>query len=58
MSVFLREGDATFHTYSAYQRGLDHLLAPYTLLDATPLGRQEENDRMQGWIRHHDRYAE
>jgi predicted dithiol-disulfide oxidoreductase (DUF899 family) len=58
LSVFLREGDAIYHTYSVYQRGLDHLLNTYNLLDMTPLGRQEENDRVQGWIRHHDKYAD
>ncbi len=26
VSVFLREGDRVFHTYSAYERGLDSLL--------------------------------
>jgi len=56
LSVFLREGDTVFHTYSTYQRGLDLLLNTYNFLDLTPLGRQEENDRIQGWVRHHDRY--
>jgi predicted dithiol-disulfide oxidoreductase (DUF899 family) len=56
MSVFLRNDDRVFHTYSAYQRGLDQILNMYNLLDLTPLGRQEENDRSQSWIRHHDRY--
>src|SRR5262249_16202667 len=26
LSVFLREGETVFHTYSTYQRGLDHLI--------------------------------
>lgn len=56
MSVFLREGDSIFHTYSTYQRGLDLFLNTYNFLDATPLGRQEDGDRIQAWIRHHDRY--
>jgi predicted dithiol-disulfide oxidoreductase (DUF899 family) len=56
LSVFLREGETVFHTYSVYQRGLDHLLNTYNLLDLTPLGRQEAGDRTQGWIRHHDKY--
>jgi predicted dithiol-disulfide oxidoreductase (DUF899 family) len=56
LSVFLRDGANIFHTYSAYQRGLDHFLNTYNLLDVTPLGRQEESDRSQSWIRHHDRY--
>jgi predicted dithiol-disulfide oxidoreductase (DUF899 family) len=57
VSVFLREGDAVFHTYSTYARGLDVLMNTYNYLDLTPLGRQEEGDP-QGmvWLRHHDRY--
>jgi predicted dithiol-disulfide oxidoreductase (DUF899 family) len=56
LSVFYRDGDSVFHTYSAYQRGLDSLLVAYNLLDFTPLGRQEEGERIMSWIRHHDRY--
>ena len=56
LSVFLRDGDSVFHTYSTYQRGLDLLLNTYNYLDLTPLGRQEDGDRTQGWIRHHDKY--
>lgn len=40
-SVFLRDGDRIFHTYSTYQRGADLLLTAYNYLDLTPLGRQE-----------------
>jgi predicted dithiol-disulfide oxidoreductase (DUF899 family) len=58
LSVFLREGDDVFHTYSVYQRGLDTCLNMYNFLDMTPLGRQEEGDHTQGWIRHHDKYPE
>jgi len=45
-----------FHTYSTYQRGLDLPLNTYNFLDLTPLGRQEEGERIQAWIRHHDKY--
>jgi predicted dithiol-disulfide oxidoreductase (DUF899 family) len=55
LSVFLRDGDRLFHTYSTYQRGLDPLLNTYNYLDLTPLGRQEE-DGIMTWIRHHDKY--
>ncbi|HKA89354.1 MAG TPA: DUF899 domain-containing protein [Haliangiales bacterium] len=58
LSFFLRDGDDVFHTYSTYQRGLDLLLNTYNFLDLSPLGRQEEGDRTQGWIRHHDRYPD
>jgi len=40
VSVFVREGDRVFHTYSAYERGLDSLLGTYRWLELTPLGRQ------------------
>jgi len=57
LSVFFRDGNTVFHTYSTYQRGLDVLLNTYNLLDLTPLGRQEEDGRIQAWIRHHDKYT-
>jgi predicted dithiol-disulfide oxidoreductase (DUF899 family) len=55
LSVFLRDGDRLFHTYSTYQRGLDPFLNTYNFVDLTPLGRQEEDGIMR-WVRHHDRY--
>jgi predicted dithiol-disulfide oxidoreductase (DUF899 family) len=55
LSVFLRDGDRLFHTYSTYQRGLDPLLNTYNFLDLTPLGRQEEEGIMR-WLRYHDKY--
>jgi predicted dithiol-disulfide oxidoreductase (DUF899 family) len=58
LSVFFREGDNVFHAYSTYQRGLDLPLNTYNLLDLTPRGRQEEGERIQGWIRYHDKYSE
>lgn len=56
LSAFLRDGEDIYHTYSAYQRGLDILLNTYNFLDVTPLGRHEEDASGQSWIRHHDRY--
>jgi predicted dithiol-disulfide oxidoreductase (DUF899 family) len=56
LSVFLREGENVFHTYSGYQRRLDVFLNTYNYLDLTPLGRQKGEDRTQSWIRHHDNY--
>ncbi len=58
LSVFLREGDSVFHTYSTYQRGLDLFLNTYNYLDLTPLGRQEEQEpHVMAWVRHHDKYS-
>lgn len=58
VSVFLREGDEVFHTYSTYGRGLDLLNNTYNYLDLAPLGRQEDGlPYPMAWVRHHDRYA-
>ena len=47
-SVFLRDGDAIFHTYSMYARGAESLGGSYYFLDTTPLGRQEEWEEPKG----------
>ncbi len=59
ISVFVRDGEATFHTYSAYARGLDAFLGVYRLLDIAPKGR-DEDDLAYGmeWVRHNDRYED
>lgn len=50
LSVFLRDGDRVFHTYSTYLRGLDTLFSPFNYLDLTPLGRQETwENSPEGW---------
>jgi predicted dithiol-disulfide oxidoreductase (DUF899 family) len=53
LSVFFKEGDEIFHTYSTYARGLDTLLVTHRLLDITPLGRQEADG--MDW-KFHDEY--
>lgn len=55
LSVFWKDGDEVFHTYSTYARGLDNLLVTYRLLDMTPLGRQD--DKMGEW-KLHDEYED
>ena len=55
LSVFFKEGDEIFHTYSTYARGLDTLLVTHRLLDITPLGRQEGDGT--DW-KLHDEYDE
>lgn len=42
LSVFKLEDGKVYHSYSTYARGLDRLLGTYTLLDMTPLGRQDK----------------
>ena len=51
-SVFLRDGETVYHTYSAFMRGLDPLFTPHNFLDLTPYGRQEAwEDSPAGWPR-------
>jgi predicted dithiol-disulfide oxidoreductase (DUF899 family) len=67
LSVFLRDGDSIYRTYFTSGRGVEALGTTWTLLDLTPLGRQEDwEDSPAGypqtkpyqWWRHHDRYEE
>jgi hypothetical protein len=39
LSVFYKDNDDIFHTYSTYGRGLDPLIGTYTILDLVPKGR-------------------
>jgi predicted dithiol-disulfide oxidoreductase (DUF899 family) len=65
LSVFLRDGEQVFRTYFTNGRGVEALGSVWTLLDLTPLGRQEEwEDSPKGtpqtppyeWWRRHDEY--
>jgi predicted dithiol-disulfide oxidoreductase (DUF899 family) len=47
-SMFLRDGDDVFHTYSMYARGGEMLGGSYYFLDMTALGRQEEWEEPKG----------
>jgi predicted dithiol-disulfide oxidoreductase (DUF899 family) len=53
MSVFLRDGESIFHTYSSYARGGDLLLGTFNYLDLTPFGRQFH----VGEAHYHDSYG-
>jgi predicted dithiol-disulfide oxidoreductase (DUF899 family) len=50
LSVFLRDGDEIFHTYSTYQRGMESLGGAYFYLDLTALGRQEDWEEPKGRV--------
>jgi predicted dithiol-disulfide oxidoreductase (DUF899 family) len=52
MSAFALEDGATYHTYSAYSRGLDGLWGMYQWLDRAPKGRNETGI----WWRRRDEY--
>ena len=65
LSVFLRDGAQIFRTYFTSSRGLETVGTIWSLLDLTPLGRQEQwEDTPQGrpqsppyqWWRRHDEY--
>ena len=47
-SIFLRDGDAVFHTNSVYARGTESLGGSYYWLDMTALGRQEDWEEPKG----------
>ena len=56
LSVFLRDGESIFHTYSTFARGLDLLLGTYNYLDLTPLGRLDPPGGVINFI-YHDGHA-
>ncbi|NGN43177.1 DUF899 family protein [Mesorhizobium sp. CGMCC 1.15528] len=56
LSVFYRDGDEVFHSYSTYARGVDVLLGAHNYLDLTPKGRNEKGT--MDWVRLHDEYED
>ena len=56
VSVFARDDERIFHTYSTYGRGIDALNVTYRLLDLVPNGR-DESARPMTWVRRNDEYA-
>ncbi|MGA7989246.1 MAG: DUF899 family protein [Candidatus Dormiibacterota bacterium] len=50
LSVFFRDGDDVYRTYSTTARGVDRLLFVNNILDLVPYGRQEDwEDSPPGW---------
>lgn len=57
VSVFFQDEDgAIYHTYSTFGRGGEAFLGVYDWLDVVPKGRNENEKKMMGWVRRHDRY--
>lgn len=56
-SVFARDGESIFHTYSTYARGIDALNVTYQILDLVPKGRDEDElEHTMSWVRRRDEY--
>jgi predicted dithiol-disulfide oxidoreductase (DUF899 family) len=56
ISVFLKEGEQIFHTYSTYERGLDMLNVAYHYIDLVPKGRDEGDGGLGEWVHRRDEY--
>ena len=57
VSAFYRDNAGqVYHTYSAYERGIDLMNTTYNFLDLTAKGRDEKPGHAQDWVRYHDRY--
>jgi predicted dithiol-disulfide oxidoreductase (DUF899 family) len=52
MSAFVLEDGIVYHTYSAFERGVDGVWGMYQWLDRAPKGRNETGV----WWRRHDEY--
>lgn len=52
LSVFLRDGQQVYRTYTTGSRGVDRMMFVHNVLDLTPYGRQEAwEDSPPGWPR-------
>ncbi len=65
LNVFIRDGDEVFHTYFVTGHPAHALGSVWSLLDLTPLGRQEDwedspagypQDPASSWVKRHDEY--
>jgi predicted dithiol-disulfide oxidoreductase (DUF899 family) len=57
ISTFYRDkGGNVYHTYSTFARGIDPINTTYNFLDLTAKGRDEDPERPQDWVYHHDKY--
>jgi predicted dithiol-disulfide oxidoreductase (DUF899 family) len=53
LSIFLRDGEDVYRTYSTTARGVDRLVFVNGMLDLAPYGRQEDwEDSPAGWPQH------
>jgi predicted dithiol-disulfide oxidoreductase (DUF899 family) len=57
ISVFLKDDERIYHTYSTYERGLDMLNVAYHYMDLVPKGRSEDGET-EPWVRRRDEYPD
>ena len=59
ISVFYKDEDGSiYHTYSSFGRGVEAVMATYSILDMVPKGRDEDDlDFSMAWVRYHDKYG-
>lgn len=55
LSMFVKDNDRIFHSYSTYHRGTELLMGAFNWLDLAPKGRNEVGSIMS-WVRLHDEY--
>jgi predicted dithiol-disulfide oxidoreductase (DUF899 family) len=58
ISVFLKDGEQIYHTYSTYERGIDMLNVAYHYMDIAPKGRDEAEGAAGAWVHRHDEYLD
>jgi predicted dithiol-disulfide oxidoreductase (DUF899 family) len=58
ISVFVKEGERVYHTYSTYERGLDMLNVAYHYIDLVPKGRDEGEGGLGEWVHRRDEYPD
>ena len=58
ISVFVKEAERVYHTYSTYERGLDMLNVAYHYIDLVPKGRDEGEGGLGEWVRRRDEYPD
>jgi predicted dithiol-disulfide oxidoreductase (DUF899 family) len=56
LSAFALEDGVVYQTYATTARGLEPVMAYYSLLDRAPMGRHEEGE--PEWRRRHDEYED
>ena len=57
ISIFYRDKQTIFHTYSCYARGIEAVNGAYHFIDMLPKGR-DEGVHPQSWVRYHDQYED